>query len=77
MNSNIQQLTARVGAFIHRREQAFVALCSITLLGVGATSFPDYGISFDEPVSRTNGAISLRYVAEKNLTMTIDAKAND
>lgn len=65
MNSNIQQFASWFGAFIHRREQAIVILCFLALLGVGLTTFSNYGISFDEPVSRTNGAISLRYVAEK------------
>ena len=65
MNSNIQQYALRVSAFIQRRERVVVVFFFLTLLGIGLVTFGDYGISFDEPVSRTNGAISLRYVAEK------------
>jgi hypothetical protein len=42
-----------------------VAMYFILLFILGLSTFRDYGISFDEPVSRTNGGISLRYVAEK------------
>ena len=63
MNSNIQQYALRVSAFIQRRERVVVVFFFLTLLGIGLVTFGDYGISFDEPVSRTNGAISLRYVA--------------
>ncbi len=37
----------------------------VILFLVGLLTFPDYGISFDEHVSRTNGAVSLRYALEK------------
>lgn len=37
----------------------------IVMLLVGVLIFRDYGMSFDEPVSRDNGGISLRYVLER------------
>jgi hypothetical protein len=65
VNSNIQQFAARFEAFIHRHEHSVVVLCFLAFLGIGLATFSNYGISFDEPVSRMNGAISLRYVADK------------
>jgi hypothetical protein len=37
----------------------------LTLLLVGLNSYRDYGISWDEPVSRMNGAVTVNYLAEK------------
>ena len=51
--------------FLNKRKSYVVSLYFILLLIVGLTTFSDYGISFDEPVSRTNGGISLRYIADK------------
>lgn len=47
----------------HRHALVFFFFLSFFLLGV--LTFSDYGISFDEPVSRNNGGISLRYVLER------------
>lgn len=33
--------------------------------GVGVSVFKDYGISFDEPINRVNGIVSMQYVGEK------------
>lgn len=43
----------------------FASLFFSILLAIGITQFTKYGISFDEPVSRDNGGISLRYIIEK------------
>ena len=37
----------------------------LVLLAVGLGLYCDYGISWDEPASRTNGAVTLKYVAER------------
>jgi hypothetical protein len=37
----------------------------LVLLAVGLGVYRDYGISSDEPTSRTNGAVTLKYVAER------------
>jgi hypothetical protein len=42
-----------------------VIIFFIMVLTVGLICYPDYGISFDEPVSRDNGGISLKYVLKK------------
>jgi hypothetical protein len=51
--------------FFNRKKTYIVALYFILLFLLGLFTFRDYGISFDEPVSRTNGGVSLRYVADK------------
>jgi hypothetical protein len=51
----------------------FTSLFFSVLLAIGLTQFTNYGISFDEPVSRDNGGISLRYIIEKfDLKIFID-----
>ena len=65
MSFSLQQRAVTIAALVYRHERTVVALCFLTLLVVGVVTFSDYGISFDEPVSRKNGASSLGYVAEK------------
>ena len=46
-----------------------VTLYFLFILALGMTTFTDYGMSADELISRTNGGMSLNYVAEKfNIT---------
>jgi hypothetical protein len=52
-------------AFADRHYRSIVFIYFTILLGVGLLLVSDYGISFDEPVSRNNGGISLRYVIER------------
>lgn len=44
---------------------SFIRVFFVMMLLIGLIIFRDYGISFDEPVSRDNGGISLRYVLER------------
>src|SRR6516164_6893555 len=37
----------------------------LILVAVGLGIYRDYGISWDEPTSRLNGAVTLKYVAER------------
>ena len=50
---------------LDRHHRPIVFLYFTVLLLVGLLIAGDYGISFDEPVSRNNGGISLRYVIER------------
>ena len=43
----------------------FISLVFALILAVGLSQVQSYGIAFDEPVSRDNGGISLRYIIEK------------
>ncbi len=43
----------------------FIYLFFLLILAIGVNQVRNYGITFDEPVSRENGGISLRYVIEK------------
>lgn len=48
--------------FLNRKKNFWIILFFVLLLTLGSRVFGDYGISFDEPVSRENGAISLNHV---------------
>ena len=50
-------------SFIRRVPRAVVALFFGALLLLGGMLFADYGVSWDEPVDRMNGLVSLRYAA--------------
>ena len=50
---------------LDRHHRPIVSFYFALLLLVGLLIVGDYGISFDEPVSRNNGGISLRYVIER------------
>jgi hypothetical protein len=44
--------------------KSIVSIFFILIFGFGINIYNDYGISFDEPVSRDNGGISLKYVLD-------------
>ncbi len=46
------------------RSKYFVPTFFLLVIIIGISIFRDYGITIDEPISRTNGAISLKYVTE-------------
>lgn len=50
---------------LDRHSHAIVVVFFLLLLVVGISIFRDYGISFDEPVSRDNGGISYKYVMQR------------
>jgi hypothetical protein len=50
---------------LNKHHRAVVLGFFFSFFLIGIITFPDYGISFDEPVSRTNGGISLRYVLDR------------
>ena len=48
----------------------------LVLLAVGLGVYRDYGISWDEPTSRINGAVTLKYVAERFAPSLLPAAAS-
>ena len=48
----------------------------LVLLAVGLGVYRDYGISSDEPTSRINGAVTLKYVAERFAPSLLPAAAS-
>ena len=56
-------------AIVSQYRSLMVTLYFLFILALGMTTFTDYGMSADELISRTNGGMSLNYVAEKfNIT---------
>ena len=56
-------------ALLDRYHSQMVALYFLFILVLGVTTFTDYGMSADELISRTNGGMSLNYIADKfNIT---------
>lgn len=51
--------------FLDKTNKLWINLFFIFLIALGLNIFKDYGISFDEPVSRENGAISLNHIFKK------------
>ena len=57
-------LFSRLRDFFPARQQPFyVRAYFILLLLTGLLLYKDYGVSWDEPVDRTNGMVSAKYVA--------------
>jgi hypothetical protein len=54
-----------ITSLLNKHHRAVVLGFFFSFFLTGILTFPDYGISFDEPVSRTNGGISLRYVLDR------------
>ena len=52
-------------ALMIRYRSLLVAFYFLSILVVGMTTFTHYGMSADELISRTNGGMSLNYIAEK------------
>ena len=52
-------------ALMVRYRSLLVAFYFLSILVVGMTTFTHYGMSADELISRTNGGMSLNYIAEK------------
>jgi len=42
----------------------WVSLFFLSYLAVGLYAYQDYGVSWDEPISRNNGMVSLKYLGE-------------
>ena len=56
-------------ALVSQYRSVMVALYFLVILTLGITTFTHYGMSADELISRTNGGMSLNYIAEKfNIT---------
>ncbi len=56
-------------ALVSQYRSLMVTLYFLFILALGMTTFTDYGMSADELISRTNGGMSLNYIAEKfNIT---------
>ena len=49
----------------HPWRAAIRAAFALVLLALGVGLYQDYGISWDEPISRRNGAVALGYLADK------------
>lgn len=52
-------------ALVSQYRSLIVALYFLFILALGLTTFTDYGMSADELISRTNGGMSLNYIAQK------------
>lgn len=50
---------------LFRKEWFLTSLFFAGLLVLGLSVYRDYGVSWDEPVDRANGAVNLKYVAER------------
>ncbi|QNE41236.1 hypothetical protein F1C16_17585 [Hymenobacter sp. NBH84] len=58
-------LTAARWSAITRWKTVIVLLFFSAILMLGLSVYRDYGVSWDEPVDRANGAVNLKYVAER------------
>jgi hypothetical protein len=54
----------KIESLIENQRRLIVVLFFVLFFFLGCRLLSDYGISFDEPVSRDNGAISLKYVLD-------------
>ena len=55
---------------------AIQILFFLTLLALGLSIYLDYGISWDEPTSRVNGAVTFKYVVERFASSLLKERAS-
>lgn len=69
MLTNFSLFLKNHNALVIRYRSLLVTLYFLFILALGMTTFTHYGMSADELISRTNGGMSLNYIAEKfNIT---------
>ena len=65
MIQNFAIFLEHCSALANRHRSLIVTLYFLFILVLGLITFTDYGMSADELISRTNGGMSLSYIAEK------------